>query len=410
MITKLIVSLSLPLVLFGYSGSGFAETIRIGAFNDLSGATADIGRDYAMGIVEAVRFVNDKGGVNGKRIELHQYDYGYRVPEVRAKYKRFKRIGVVAVLGWHMVDTDALSADTGQDQLPYLPAFFAADLTNPKLSPYHLFAGSDDSSNARAALTAWFDDIWPQKADYGNRRPRVQFVYMFASREIRAHIQAVKDQADLFGFNIGPDVDVSIFATDTRRQVKAVQRFQPDFVWHGNTSLSVAATLRAAAASGLRADHMVHSWAFDENLIRLAGKAAEGVMGASVCAYYAEDSPLMDVVKLYGKRYHPGVPATRRTIRTTQAWANVLALREALARADSSAVLTGEWVMKKGFETFDGFDVGLRVSPLTYTAEDHRASGQVNIYRIENQQFVFVTKIDLKGRWPEKWAKDWLGW
>jgi branched-chain amino acid transport system substrate-binding protein len=66
--------------------------------------------------------------------------------------------------------------------------------------------------------------------------------------------------------------------------------------------------------------------------------------------------------------------------------------------------------MKKGFETFDGFDVGLRVSPLTYTAEDHRASGQVNIYRIENRKFVFVIKIDLKGRWPEKWAKDWLGW
>jgi branched-chain amino acid transport system substrate-binding protein len=410
MMSKLIVFLWLPLYLLGYTSFGCAETIRVGAFNDLSGATADIGRDYARGIVEAVRFVNAEGGINGKPIELHQYDYGYRVPEVRAKYKYFKRIGAVAVLGWHIVDTDALAADIVQDKLPYLPASFAADLTDPRLSPYHVFAGSDDSSNARAALTAWFDDIWPKKADYGNRRPRVQFVYMFASREIRAHIKAVKDQAELFGFNVGPDVDISIFTTHTRRPVKAMQRFQPDLVWHGNTSLSVAATLRASAASGLPTDHMVHSWAFNENLIKLAGKAAEGVMGASVCAYYAEDTPLMRIVKRYGKRYHPGVPAGRRTIRTTQAWANVLALREALNRADSPGGLTGERVMKNGFETFDGVDVGLRVSPLTYTAEDHRASGQVNVYRIENRKFVFLTKIDLKGRWPDKWAKDWLGW
>jgi branched-chain amino acid transport system substrate-binding protein len=410
MMSKLIAFLSLPLFLLGYASFSCAETIRVGAFNDLSGATADIGRDYARGIVEAVRFVNAEGGINGKPIELHQYDYGYRVPEVRAKYKYFKRVGAVAVLGWHIVDTDALAADIAKDKLPYLPASFAADLTDPRLSPYHVFAGSDDSSNARAALTAWFDDIWPRKADYGNRRPRVQFVYMFASREIRSHIKAVKDQAELFGFNVGPDVDISIFTTHTRRQVNALQRFQPDFVWHGNTSLSVAATLRASAASGLATDHMVHSWAFDENLIKLAGKAAEGVMGASVCAFYAEDTPLTEIVKQYGKRYHPGVPAGRRTIRTTQAWANVLALREALARADSPGGLTGEQVMKNGFETFEGVDVGLRVSPLTYTADDHRASGQVNIYRIENRKFVFQTKIDLKGRWPDRWAKDWLGW
>ena len=66
--------------------------------------------------------------------------------------------------------------------------------------------------------------------------------------------------------------------------------------------------------------------------------------------------------------------------------------------------------MKKGFETFEEFDVGLRVSPLTFTATDHRGSGAVNIYRIENRKFVFMTKIDLIERWPIKWANEWLGW
>jgi branched-chain amino acid transport system substrate-binding protein len=398
------------LIIIAVPGAAAADEIRIGAFHDLSGATADVGRDYALGIAEAIRYVNDEGGINGKQIKLYQYDYGYRIAEVHAKYKQLKRLGVVAVLGWHIIDTKALSAWVAQDRIPYLTAFYSADLTIPRKSPYNLYAATDDSSNARAALTAWFDEKWPLKEDYGTRKPRVQFVYMFASANLRAPIKAIKDQAELFGFNIGPDQDISIFAVDARSQVISMKRFKPDFIYHGNTSLSVVATIREAFAAGLEADHIVNSWAFDENLIRLAGAAAEGVMGASGCAFYGEDLPLMDTIRMYGKKYNPGVPAEKRLVRTTQAWANVLALREALKRAGTAGELTGENIMKKGFETFDGVDIGLGVSPLTYTSSDHRASGEVNIYQIENQKFEFMTRIDLKGRWPDKWAGEWFGW
>ncbi|MCP4630495.1 MAG: ABC transporter substrate-binding protein [bacterium] len=408
--SNFIISVLAIFIFFGNPAFAVADEIRIGALYDLSAATADVGKDYALGIAEAVRYVNDEGGVNGKPIKLYQYDYGYRVPEVIARYKQFKRLGVVAVLGWHIVDTDALSALAARDKIPYLAANYSAALTNPKKSPFNVFAASDDSSNARAALTAWFDEKWPLKEDYGTRRPRVQFAYMFASAEISAPVKAIKDQAELFGFNIGPDQDISIFATNTRRQVQAMKNYQPDFVWHGNTALSVAATIREASASDLEADHIVNSWAFDKNLVRWAGETAEGVMGASVCAYYGEDVPMMEKIKIYGNKYHPGVPEKRRLIRTTQAWANVLALREALKRADSAGDLSGENIMKKGFETFEEFDIGLRVSPLTYTSTDHRGAGAVNIYQIKNRKFVFMTKIDLIERWPVKWANEWFGW
>jgi len=398
------------LIIIAVPGAAAADEIRIGAFHDLSGATADVGRDYALGMAEAIRYVNDEGGVNGKQIKLYQYDYGYRIAEVHAKYKQLKRFGVVAVLGWHIVDTKALAALVAKDKIPYLTAFYSADLTIPRKSPYNLYAATDGSSNARAALTAWFDEKWPLKEDYGTRKPRVQFAYMFASGNLRAPIKAIRDQAELFGFNVGPDQDISIFAVDARSQVKSMKRFKPDFIYHGNTALSVAATIRESYAAGLEADHIVNSWAFDENLIRLAGAAAEKVMGAGGCAFYSEDAPLMDTIRMYGKKYNPGVPAEKRLVRTTQAWANVLALREALKRADTAGELSGESIMKKGFETFDGVDIGLGVSPLTYTSSDHRASGEVNIYQIENQKFEFMTKIDLKDRWPDKWAGEWFGW
>ena len=64
----------------------------------------------------------------------------------------------------------------------------------------------------------------------------------------------------------------------------------------------------------------------------------------------------------YGKKYNPGVPTEKRLIRTIQGWANVLALAEALKRADKAGDLTGEGILKKGFETFEGVDIGLGVA------------------------------------------------
>jgi len=408
--TKLgIFCISLALI-FGFSAAAGAEMIKIGALNDMTGATSDVGKDYAMGIAEAIHYINDQGGVNGKKIKLYQFDYGYRVPEALTKYKLFKRLGAVAVLGWGTGDTEALSPTVTKEKMPYVSASYSAHLTNPKKTPFNLFAATDYSSNARAALTAWYDVKWSKHMDNGKRKPRFQCSYMFASPYSSAPIKAIKDQAKLLGFEIGPDQDVSLFAIDTKSQVLAMKDFKPDVVWHGNTTMSVAATVRDAYSLGLGADHIVNNWGFDENLPRLAGKAAEGVMGATVCAFYGEDTPLMKAVMEYGKKYNPGVPVEKRLVRTIQGWSNALALWEALKRADKAGDLSGESILKNGFETMKGFKLGLGGAPLTYSSSDHRISGQVPIYTIENGKITFVKVVDLKKRWPDKWANEWLGW
>ena len=389
--------------------AGAAE-VKVGSLNDMTGATSDVGKDYAMGITEAIHYVNDNGGVNGKPVKLYQFDYGYRVPEALTKYKLFKRLGCVAVLGWGTGDTEALSPTVTRDKMPYVSASYSGHLTDPRKTPYNLFFATDYSSNARAAITAWFDKKWPQHADYGKRKPRFVCSYMFASPYCSAPIKAIKDQAEILGFEIGSDQDVSLFAIDTKSQVLAMKDFKPDLIWHGNTTMSVAATLRDAYSLGLGAAHIINPWGFDENLPRLAGKAADGAMGAAVCAFLGEDVPLMDQVTAYAKKYNPGVPAEKRLIRTVQGWGDVLILWEAMKRADKAGDLSGEGILKKGFETFDNVDIGLGVPPISFTPTDHRPGGKVSIYEYTGDKFQVLEQVDLKERWPEKWGKDWIGW
>ncbi len=405
----LVFSFTMALII-GFSSMTGAAMINVGALNDVTGATSDVGKDYALGISDAIHYVNDTGGINGKKIKLYQFDYGYRIPEALTKYKLFKRLKCVAVLGWGTGDTEALSPTVTKDKMPYVSASYSAHLTKPAKTPYNLFAAVDYSTNARAAITAWFDKKWPNHKDYGKRKPRFVTSYHFAHPYCSAPIKAIKDQAELLGFEVGPDQSVTLFAIDTKSQILAMKDFKPDLVWHGNTTMSVAATVRDAYALELGADHIVNNWGFDENLPRLAGKAAEGVMGAAVCAFFGNDVPMMDKVVEYAKKYNPGVPLEKRLIRTVQAWANVLALSEAMKRADKAGDLSGESIVKNGFETMKDFDIGLGVPPLNYTATDHRISGKVPIYEIKDGKFQVVEVVDLKGRWPEKWAEEWLGW
>ena len=87
-----------------------------------------------------------------------------------------------------------------------------------------------------------------------------------------------------------------------------------------------------------------------------------------------------------------------------------MVLWEALKRADKAGDLSGEGILKKGFETFDNFDIGLGAAPVTYTASDHRPAAVVPIYEYAGGEFKIVEKVDLKSRWPEKWEKEWIGW
>ena len=65
--SKLFVILLAMFILAGFfSMAGAADVIKLGSLNDMTGATSDVGKDYALGIGEAIHYINDTGGINGK--------------------------------------------------------------------------------------------------------------------------------------------------------------------------------------------------------------------------------------------------------------------------------------------------------------------------------------------------------
>lgn len=416
-VTKLLFTLLVTVLILSACGGDDEEKgeIHIGALYDQTGPTSDVGQDYALGVQEAIDYVNDQGGINGKTIVLHGYDYGYDQSRAATLYAQMKdQDKVIAILGWGTGDTEALRASVADDEMPYVSASYSAHLTDPSVARYNLFNSSDYSTNARAALTAWFDEIWMKDARFQSRRdagekPRLINFYALEHPYASAPIQALKEHAEMLGFEIGPDQNVGLGDSEATTQVLAAKDFAPDVAWHGNTTASAFATVRDAVDNDLGADWIINNWGFDENLIDLLGAKAEAVnvAGVAPCAFYGEDVRMMDTVEEYAEKMHPDAP--KRLIRTVQAWGNVLLLAEALKQADKAGDLSGEGILTEGFETMQNFDVGLGFAPVSYSASDHRGAHSPRVYVIRNGTFELLAQVDLKARWPDQWD-NWIGY
>jgi branched-chain amino acid transport system substrate-binding protein len=395
---------------------GFAQEVKLGALQDTTGATSDVGKDEAMGVREAVQYYNDSGGINGKKIRLFQYDYGYRVPEAITTYKRFRDYDkVVMVMGWGTGDTESLSPTINADKMPYISSSFSGHLCDPKKTPYNFVYGTDYSTNARGAITYWFEEVWkkdPKWKELRDKGAKPKFACFIATSSpfSTAPVKAIKDQAALLGFEIGQDFDIPLTALDTKSQIIAAKNFGVNLGWHGNTTMSTAATLKDAYALGLGADHIMNHWAFDENLPKLAGPAAEGAIGLIACALFNDDYPAKKRVIEYAKKLNPSVPIENRTVREIQGWVKVTLSVEAMRRADKAGQLNGPGI-KDGFESMKEWP-GLKEyggQLVTITPTDHRYSSVVRVGRVIKGKPQTVGEIDIRAKYPDKWA-SWLGW
>ena len=86
-ITGALFALTL-LFAWGAGPTGAAEAIKWGVLIDLSGPTSDWGKNQIKGQLDAMRWVNEHGGINGKELKLIVIDDGYKVPRGVAGYNR----------------------------------------------------------------------------------------------------------------------------------------------------------------------------------------------------------------------------------------------------------------------------------------------------------------------------------
>src|SRR3990172_2828399 len=113
-----------------FAGTTLAADIKVGHLADLTGPTSSVGNPYAKGVQDYKDYVNSKGGINGKKIDMQMFDYAYDKNKAVFQYKKYVEEKVIAIQGWGTGDTEALTGFLAADKIPYLSASYSPNLTD----------------------------------------------------------------------------------------------------------------------------------------------------------------------------------------------------------------------------------------------------------------------------------------
>jgi branched-chain amino acid transport system substrate-binding protein len=342
-----------------------------------------VGKPFAQGVQDAVVWVNENGGINGKKIKLIGADYAYKIDQARALYKKLVNDDkVVMIQGWGTGDTEALKDFVGQDKVPYFSASFSAPLADPSKFPYNFFVAPTYSDQLRS----WLDWV---KQDYaksgGKGKPKVAF--MFGDNAYgKSPIAAGRKYAAEIGVDVVDEAVLPPNFQDATSQLLTMKQKGVEYAYINVTTTGVSLVLRDAKKLGMTVKFGSNPYGFSESLVAVAGPLAEGVTGVMPNPPYGTPVPGMkDVVAMHDK-LRAGEKGDAMYVR---GYAYVVVWSEALRRADKAGQLNGPGV-KAAAETMADFSTGGLSQSVTYTPTDHRPTMTTSIYQVQGGKLVKI--------------------
>jgi branched-chain amino acid transport system substrate-binding protein len=389
----LLVMLVFGLLVLSFGAPAQAQSIKLGNLVDLTGPTSDQGKDIGQARIDSAQYFNEKGGINGKKIELVSVEYGFQPPRAVAAYKKFvEEDKVILVLGYGTPDTEALRPYITKDKIPYLSGSYSGHLTDPRQSPFNFVGGIDYTSQIRIFLN-YVKETWKDTS----RKPRVAFI--FADNAYgRAPIESGRKFAQEIGVDLVDEEIIPTVVTDVTSQLLTMKQKDPDFAYINTNTQWVPVVLKDSYKLGLKTKYVVNNYGIDERTPGLAGEAAEGVMGIQDVAYWGENVPGMKTLLEFHQKHHPNDTHASPYVR---GWMWMVLAVEAIKRAGPNP--TGD-ALKKALESFKDFDPWGLAPAFTYTNEDHRPTNRAKLVLIKGGKVVPVREVtvDRDMKWVGK--------
>lgn len=347
------------------------SSIKLGSITDMTGPTANIQTPYLSGIQTYLKWVNDNGGVNGRKIELVSEDDRYTVPAAVAAFKKLTtQDKVFAILGQGGSNQVSALSDDIKDQK--IPVLFPMQTTKDQLAnPYFfsLLASYEDQANVLVKRAV--EDM--KKA--GKDKPVIATVTLDVESgyEWATYVAGALGRMNL---KLAKHVLVPAAATEATAQVQQLLDLKPDaIIIHGATTNNVA-FLRDAARYGLKVPIYSSYGGFGDLLYQSAGKEAT----ANFIGVHSFNPPLLDTPGLkemreVGQRY--GMDKYLNLQQYVQGWTAGRVYVEALKKAGKD--LTRESLMA-AIESMNDYDTQGLSAPVSFSSKNHNGVRAVRFF------------------------------
>jgi branched-chain amino acid transport system substrate-binding protein len=360
------------------------NSILIGSCSALDGPARFLGNQTVLGATTYLHFINDEGGVFGRKVQLLAFDDGYDPDKAPACFKRMTKEGAFALGFFVGTPTAKVYVPMAQDEkIPVVGLFTGAQMLYEPLKRYVI--------NVRASY-------------YDETREQIDRLWDVNIRKI-----GVIYQDDAFGKTVLDGVKLALQkhnsspaavgtfprnTLDVNDGMKSVMAARPQAVVVVGPYAPVAAIVKKAHAEGWRPQFLTVSFVGTEEFIKEAGQDAEGAIITQVVPPYDRtDYPTVALYRKYLSKYYPDTPPSFVSL---EGFVDAMVVVEGLKRA-------GKDVTRERFisaiESIHELNVGLGPKlVLAYGSTDHKGFDNVYPTVVKNGQPTLLTNWSTIGK------------
>ena len=371
----------IAMMVLSLSGSVLAEirgvtddTIKIGMVMVKTGPVATIGKPHGDGIVDYYQYINEQGGVNGRKIECIWEDDQHSAPKSVAAVKKLitrEKVLTIMVIGGTQ-QLMANLANVKRYKLTNIPNSMAAEFFLP-VNPYIFGMGSSYTAMFQTIVDYIKNDL---KMD---EPPRIGVVFPNAEWG-KESMNAVVNRAGKYNIPVVAKLDLPTNTIDASSQVLALQKSGANIVINCGLIPSNIALLKAAQKYGFTPKFFGGNWSTDDMLVRACGEGAKNYMGVNFVGGWWDDSPGVRLAHQLAKKYNRQPKITAQyCLGVGHAWI----FTEAIKRAGKNL---NPDTLRDAMESLTNFESGGLLPPVNYSPQNHSPANMVKFFKADVPQ------------------------
>jgi branched-chain amino acid transport system substrate-binding protein len=272
-----------------------ANTISIGTTLPLSGGAASSGAGFKAGLDAAVREVNARGGINGRKIQLTVLDDGFEAARSVANVRRLGDEDQV-----YAIVSPAGSANL-PGSWPYvrqkgIPVFGPVLPPDPKLKSVFLL-GTSHTDQARVIM------------DFLASKGVKTIGYVGQDNDLGSAILAgVTEQARKDGLQVVDEEKTEPNSTDVSAAVLKLRDAHPEAIVLGTDNTQTGLIMKQSKALGFSPIFIGDSSTATtgaSSAVNVAGNAADGLYGTMAVELTSDDTPAVRAYRAAMEKYDP---------------------------------------------------------------------------------------------------------
>ncbi|WP_315718961.1 MULTISPECIES: ABC transporter substrate-binding protein [unclassified Bradyrhizobium] len=383
------VALSAPALAEKKYDVGATDTeIKIGQTNPTSGPASTFG---AIGRAEAayIRMINEQGGVNGRKINLIQYDDAYSPPKTVEQVRKLVESDEVLTT-FQIIGTPPNAAvqkylnSKGVPQL--LAGSGASRFTDPKNFPWTISANPNYQSEAHIYAKYILENF-----------PNAKIGILYQNDDLgKDYVKGLKDGLGAKAGMIVKELSYEVSDPTVDSQLVTLKASGADLFYNMSTPKFAAQSIRKAAELGWKPVHIleVNATGVGQVLVPAGLENAKDIISVAygkdpLDPQWADDDG-MKRYKAFMAKYAPGEDANSGY--ATYGYSTAALLVQILKQCGDE--LTRANIMKQA-TNIKGFvpDLGLPGMSITTTSDDYRINKQFQMMKFDGQRWIISGPI-----------------